>query len=345
MIPARLLKVVLAGAGMISRFHLTAWQKLGDNAHVVAICDPDLARAKERAEEFGVPEIYPSLDAVLAVRNIDAIDIASPRATHVPLIELAAAKGIDVLCQKPLAPDLAQADALLRGVAGRIRIMAHENWRFRPWYRELKSWLDAGDVGEILSLAVSVRSSGLLPDDSGCRPALVRQPFMADEHRLMIAEDLIHHLDLVRWLAGPLRVVAARATRTHSDIKGETLATILLETGRGAPVTVSGILVAPGFPPRSQERLELIRRTSTVTFADARLHMMGHQERERVFDMDAGYQQSFDATIAHFVQSLASGTAFETDAVDNIETLRLVEYAYLAAGFSERRDFRPDRAR
>lgn len=342
MISARPLRVVLAGAGMISRFHLAAWRRLGDEARVVAICDPDLARARQRAEEFGVAEIQPSLEAVLAAREIDAIDIASPRATHVGLIKLAAAKGIDVLCQKPLAPDHTEADALLQGIAGRVRIMAHENWRFRPWYRELKSWLHAGDVGDILSLMVSVRSSGLLPDDSGHCPALVRQPFMAEEHRLLIAEDLIHHLDLVRWLAGPLRVVAARATQTQSLVRGETLATILLETGGGVPVVVSGNLTVPGFPARSQEKLELIARDATVTFGDARLLVIGRNAREQVYDVDAGYQQSFDGTIAHFARSLVSGTPFETDAVDNIETLRLVEHAYLAAGLSQPREFRRD---
>jgi len=269
---------------------------------------------------------------MLAVREIDALDIASPRATHAALVELAATKGIDVLCQKPLASSLAEAEALLRSVSGRIRIMAHENWRFRPWYRDLKSWLAAGDVGEVLSLIISARSSGLLPDESGRPPALVRQPFMAEEHRLLIAEDLIHHLDLVRWLAGPLRVVAARATRTVADVKGETLATILLETASGAPVVVSGSLVARGFPARSQDKLELIGQRASVTFTESRLRLIGSRSRDSVYDTDASYQQSFDGTIAHFAQCLASGTAFETDAMDNLETLRLVEHAYLAAG-------------
>jgi len=334
MSPEKTLKVALAGAGMISHFHLTAWRSLRNRARVVAICDPDLAHARRRAEDFGVPEIYPSLEAMLAAQEVDALDIASPRASHAALVQLAASKGVDVLCQKPLAPRLAEAEVLLHSVAGRIRIMAHENWRFRPWYRELKSWLTASDVGEVLSLIVSTRSSGLLPDESGRRPALVRQPFMAGERRLLIAEDLVHHLDLVRWLAGPLRVVSARATRTLAEVEGETLATILLETASGAPVVVSGNLIAPGFPARSQDKLELIGQNASATFSDACLRLLGSQSRAKTYDTDAGYQQSFDGTIGHFVQCLASGAAFETDAIDNLETLRLVEHAYLAAGLS-----------
>jgi len=334
MAEGKALAVALVGAGMISHFHLTAWRNLEAGARIVAICDPDLTRARRRAEDFGVPEIYPSLEAMLAIRRVDALDIASPRASHAALVQLAASRGVDVLCQKPLASSLVEAETLLRNVAGRIRIMAHENWRFRPWYRRLKSWLVARDIGEVLSLMVTTRSSGMLLDESGRRPALVRQPFMAEERRLLIAEDLIHHLDLVRWLAGPLRVVSARAARTIAEIKGETLATILLESASGAPVVVSGTLVATGFPPRSQDELELIGQNATAMFANGRLHLTGSQSREAVFDVHRSYQESFDGTIKHFAECLASGATFETDAVDNLETLRLVDHAYLAAGLS-----------
>ena len=51
--------------------------------------------------------------------SVDAVDIASPRETHAALVEIAAARGIDVLCQKPLAPTLAEAEALAGRVAGR----------------------------------------------------------------------------------------------------------------------------------------------------------------------------------------------------------------------------------
>jgi predicted dehydrogenase len=213
--------------------------------------------------------------------------------------------------------------------------MAHENWRFRPWYRPLKAWGAAGEIGGVLGLQLTTASSGLLLDDSGRRPGLERQPFMAEEPRLLIAEDLIHHLDLVRWLAGPLRVVAARAARTLADVEGETLATILLETASGAPVVVSGTLVAPGFPPRGQDRLELIGRHASATFAQCQLQLLGPRPRTEVYDTHAGYQASFDGVIAHFAECLASGAAFETDAVDNLETLRLVEHAYLAAGLRD----------
>jgi predicted dehydrogenase len=329
------LQVAIAGAGMISHFHLTAWRHLGEPARVVAICDPDLERAGARAKEFDVPEIYRSVATMLATREVDALDIASPRASHAGIVELAASRGIDALCQKPLAANLAEAETLIHRVGGRMRLMAHENWRFRPWYRELKAWVTAGEIGEVLGLQLTATSSELLLDDRGRRPGLERQPFMAELRRLLIAEDLIHHLDLVRWLAGPLRVVAARAARTLAEVEGETLATILLETASGAPVVVSGTVVAPGFPPRGQDRLDLIGRHGSATLAQGELRLLGPRPRTTRHDAQAGYQASFDGVIAHFAECLASGAAFETDAVDNLETMRLVEHAYLAAGLRD----------
>jgi predicted dehydrogenase len=326
------LKVAIAGAGMISRHHLLGWQKLAPEVEVVAICDPDGARASKRAREFGIVHVHESLEALFASEVIDALDIASPRETHAAWVLAAADRGIPVLCQKPLCPTLAEADELIRSVGARTRLMVHENWRFRPWYREARRWLDAGVIGDLLLARMTLLSSGMLPDASGQRPAFVRQPFMAGEHRLMVAEVLIHHLDVMRYLCGGLRLVAARTLRSLAEAKGETFAAMFLETASGCPVEVTGTMAAPGFHPRSSDRLELIGSRGSLIFDDWTLELLGPAPRSMKFDHDRGYQESFDAVIAHFISCLKSGAPFETDAADNIETLRLVEHAYWAAG-------------
>jgi predicted dehydrogenase len=326
----RPLRIGLAGAGMISHYHLVAWARLVGEAEVVALCDPDFEKAKRRAAEFKIAGVHTRADAMLAAETLDALDIVSPRETHVALVELAAGCGLKVICQKPLAPTLSDAEGLLRRLPGPL--MVHENWRFRPWYRRLAEWLRAGDIGKVRAVDMSMFSSGLLPDEKGVRPALVRQPFMAKERRLMIAEVLIHHIDVVRWLFGPLRVVAARAARALPDVAGETDAALFFETGAGVPVTVAGSMAAPGFPSRTGDRLQVVGSVATALLQGTELSLLGPSPRHERFDFDAGYQASFNSVIAHFVASLRSGAAFETDARDNIETLRLVEHAYWAAG-------------
>src|ERR1700740_3452491 len=93
------LKIALAGAGMISWYHLVAWRKLAPRAELVAVCDLDAEHAKRRAQEFGIPRIYTDRDAMLEAEQIQALDVASPRQTHAAWVEAAADRGIDVLCQ------------------------------------------------------------------------------------------------------------------------------------------------------------------------------------------------------------------------------------------------------
>ena len=326
------LKVALAGAGMISWFHLTAWRNLRERARVVAICDPDSAKASARAKEFSIPKVYRDAEAMFSSEGIDALDVASPRQTHAAWVDAAAARCIDVLCQKPMTPTLAESEALARRVEGKARLMVHENWRFRPWYRELKRWIVAGELGDVLLGRMAMITSGLLADASGRRPSLERQPFMQHEEELMIAEVLIHHLDVMRFLCGQLTVIDARATRTVSDVRGETLAMIFLETASGAPIEVTGTMAAPGYPARSPDRLEIVGSKASAVFDDSGLQLLGASPRVQQYDRDRGYQASFDGVIAHFVDCLQSGAVFETGPSDNLATLRLVEDAYRAAG-------------
>jgi len=325
-------KIAFACAGMISCYHLTAWRKLGERVRLIAICDPDDAHAKARADEFAIAKTYRDRDAMLAAEAIDALDVASPRETHAAWVEAAASRGIDVLCQKPLTPTLGEAETLLRRIDGKHRLMVHENWRFRPWYRELKSWIAAGELGDIVLARMAMINSGFLPDVGGKRPSFVRQPFMQHEARLMIAEVLIHHLDVMRFLCGELRVAGARASRTLADVAGETVAAIFLESTAGAAVEVTGTMAAPGYPPRVPDRLEIVGSKASAIFENSELRLLGPNPRRQAYDNDQGYQASFDNVIAHFVECLETGAQFETDPRDNLETLRLVEHAYWAAG-------------
>ena len=147
----------------------------------------------------------------------------------------------------------------------------------------------------------------------------------------MIAEVLIHHLNVMRFLCGELRVVGARAAHTIADVRGETMAAIFMETSSGAPVEVTGTMAAPGHSPRPPDRLEIVGSKASVVFADDELRLLGDAPRSQIYDRDRGYQASFDGVITHFVDCLETGAPFETDAVENLETLRLVEHAYQSA--------------
>jgi predicted dehydrogenase len=321
------LRVGLAGAGWVSRHHLEAWATLHDRAIVVAIADPVQSAAVTRAEQYGIPSVYASAEAMLDDADLDALDIAAPREQHVPLCRLAAAGGVAILCQKPLAPTYDEAAALVAELGGRVRLMVHENWRFRPHYRHIRAWLADGRIGDIRTVLLTVLTSGLLPDASGARPALVRQPMLAGLERMLLMEIMIHHVDTLRFLLGPLVLDSARLGAGCAAIRGEDRASLLLRAAGGA-VSLVGDFMAHGHPPDQRDRLEILGTTGSILLHDDMLRLAGASEEHITLDLPANYSASYRGAIGHFVDRLIDGGEFETDAVDNLETLAIVEAAY-----------------
>ena len=327
------LRIGLIGAGMVSRHHLIAWAEIPDRARVVAIADPSRENAARRADEFSISQIYASAEAMLAATELDAVDIAAPRQLHAPLVRLAAKRGLPVLCQKPLAPDLQQAIELAAEVKNQARLMVHENWRFRGYYRDAAAWLREGRIGAVRQAQLTLLTSGVLPGADGLRPALQRQPFMRGEKRMLVAEVLIHHLDTLRMLLGPLRVIAAGLSRTYSEMAGEDGAVIQMTAESGGTVSVFASFAAHGFPAAQIDRLDILGATGSIRLDGPHLTCAGASPAEKHYDLAVEYQGSYNRTIAHFVQSLRENTPFETAPEDNIETLRLVEDCYRLSGW------------
>jgi D-apiose dehydrogenase len=322
------LRVGLIGAGMVSRHHLIAWAALGGHANIVAIADPSSENVARRASEFTNPATFASAEEMLSRTELDAVDIAAPREFHAPLVRLAARKGLPVLCQKPLAPNLQEAIDLATDVKDQTRLMVHENWRFRGYYRDAAAWLKAGRIGNVKQAQLTLLTSGVLPSPDGLRPALERQPFMRHEKRMLVAEVLIHHLDTLRMMLGPLHVKAAGLSRTFEEMAGEDSAVIQLETRGGATIVVFASFAAHGFPATQVDRLDILGDKGSIRLDGPLLTCTGDQAEERRYDLAIEYQGSYNRTIAHFVDALLNGTPFETAPEDNLETLRLVEDCY-----------------
>lgn len=324
------IRAALVGAGMISLYHLRAWAKAG--VEVVAICDLDRSRAEARAKEFGIGRVYDDPARLFADGGFDAVDIAASVGAHAPVTRLAADHGVHVLLQKPMCETVAEAEALVDDVGERVRFMVHENYRFRPHYMTVRKWLDEGRIGTPRHAAIACRGSGLCPRE-GTVPFLIeRQPYLTAFRRNLVFETMIHHLDVLRCLTGPLTVVAARLNRLADGLPGEDTASILMEGPDGLIATADGCICAPGYPPLHGDRLEIVGTKGTVVMDYNRVFMVGAEDEAEEVDLVGRYQECFDTAIEAFVSGLRDGTPFETDRLDNLETLRLMESVYRAAG-------------
>jgi len=328
----RVLRVGVAGAGWVSQYHLPAWRKQGRRATIVAIADPNAAARATRQQRFRIPRAYDSVEAMLEREQVDIVDICTPCETHAPLVRLSAAHGIAVLCQKPLAPSLREATALVEGLDPQVPLMVHDNWRFRATYRRIREWIDAGIVGDLRRVQLDYLSSGMIAESGGERPALVRQPNFRALSHLLVLEVLTHHLDTLRFLLGELELGSATLVRSNDDIIGEDIATLTLSTREHRiPVLVAGNLAAHGEPPQARDQLRIYGAKGTVTLDGYRLSIVGEVNRSEEFDAIATYQGAYDSAIVHFLDGIESGEPFETTPADNLKTLALVDAAYASA--------------
>lgn len=327
------IRAALAGAGMISLYHLRAWQAVG--VEVVALCDPNRDNAEARAKEFGIKRVYENAEQMFTDGGFDVIDIAASVGAHAELTRLAADNGVHVILQKPMVETVAEAEALVAHVGERVRFMIHENYRFRPHYMTVRDWINDGRIGDVRHISISCRGSGLC-EREGQVPFLVeRQPYLKNFKRNLVFETMIHHLDVCRAIAGPLEVVAARLNKLAKGLPGEDTAAILMAGENGLIATADGCICAPGYPQLHGDRLEVIGTKGTILMELNKVFVVGEEENAVEVDLPGRYQECFTTATRAFVEGVINGTPLETDRVDNLQTLRLMESVYVAAGLME----------
>ena len=335
-----MLRVALAGAGMVSKHHLVAWSRC-DRAEIVAIADPSRENAELRASEFGIRAIYDGAAQMLDAERPDAFDIAAPLQVHGELVRIAAERGIHTLCQKPLAATPEEARATAAAAENRIRLMVHENWRFRPHYRQMLDWLRAGEIGEPRAFRLDTLGTSLVPPTEGATPpGLIRQPFLARMERLIVLELLVHQLDTLGCLLGPVSIRTATLDRISPHVIGEDTVTLHLDAGEANGVLFAS-WVARGQPPVISDGLYIVGAKGTIELHKKSLRLnTANGARDLNYDLEEGYQASYDNTIAHFVDCLATGKPFETPPEVHIRVLEAVETIYRLGGSSAQGDRR-----
>lgn len=331
------LRGVCAGAGYFSRYQYEAWNRIPE-VEISAICNRSVEKAQTIAAEFRIPRVYgyDRFEEMLEREQPDFVDIITPPSTHLELCRIAARYPVTIICQKPLAPtypETLELAAVVRSAKGRF--MVHENWRWQPWYREMKRWLDAGRLGEPFHIAVQTR----LGDGWGPDAYLARQPFFREYPRLFIFETGVHFLDTFRFLLGEPESVYARVARRNPVIKGEDSAVVVC----GFPAARTALLDANRYneseaaDPRytfgrvrldgSEGHLELDwegtlqfkplgRPPETVDYHPSRQGFAG----------DCVY-----AIQRHFTDCMLAGCDCESTIDDYLRSVRLVEAAYASA--------------
>jgi predicted dehydrogenase len=328
------LRGVCVGAGYFARFQYEAWRRL-PGVEIVALANRDVAKARAAAAQHGIPRAYAwsDLAAMLDTERPDFIDLITPPETHLEAVRLAAARGVAIICQKPLAPTWDESVAVVEAArrAG-VRFMVHENFRWQPWYREMRRQLEAGALGELFSIAVRLRLGDGWPEDA----YLARQPFFRTYPRLFCYETGIHFLDTFRYLGGEISSVYSRLQRRNPVIQGEDAAQIVCGFASGATAVLDasrynesdatdarytfGTVRLDG----SKGHLELdLEGNLTLKLLGQPARRLDYPHTREGFAGDCVY-----ALQRHFVDRLHDGAPFENTGEDYLKSTALMEACY-----------------
>jgi D-apiose dehydrogenase len=331
----KIMKGALIGCGFFSRNHLHAWQQL-EGVEIVALCDQNAERLAAMSKEFGIEKTYLDANELLNHEALDFVDIATTVPSHRPLVELSAAKGVPIICQKPFASTMEDAHAMVNTCeAAGIPLMVHENFRWQTPVQVIRRLLDEGAIGEPFWGRFSFRSGF---------DVYRAQPYLAQGKRFIVEDLGIHILDIARYIMGDVESLCATMQRVNPAIAGEDVATMLLRHQGGATSVVDCSYASRRdqeiFP---QTLLEIEGRQGSIRL-DAGYQLTVHQSTEGTKTMRVepplhdwaerpwfNIQDSVVNIQAHWLQCLRKGYEPQTSGRDNLKTLALVEAAYTSA--------------
>ena len=203
-----MIKVGLCGSGNMGIAHVKCFSII-PGVRVTAIASKDEASAGRLARASGA-KIYSDAGTMIRDADIDMVDICLPTPLHCSCAVQAARRGLDILCEKPIALTVADATRMIKAVrAARVKCMIAHVIRFYPEYEALKDYVDSGKLGKLLAFS-GWRFGGLLAGlawkDWFHNPKLSGGAIL-DLH--------IHDVDYVRYLLGEPRGVNAVSVRRY----------------------------------------------------------------------------------------------------------------------------------
>ncbi len=231
-----MLRIGIVGCGKIARNHVLALQAL-DDVTVVACCDTDPDRARAFADTHGIEHAATSTAELFAL-GLDACTVCTPHPTHESVVLEAAANGIHVLCEKPIAVDPAAADRMIAATerAG-VTFGVMFQRRFWPAAQRIRTAIDDGSVGRPVLGEVAVILHR--PTDYYAADAW-RGSWRTDGGGVLMTQA-IHQIDLLQWFMGaPVSVTGFIRTNFHGDhIETEDSASAVVAFESGATATIT----------------------------------------------------------------------------------------------------------
>ncbi|MGW0971403.1 Gfo/Idh/MocA family protein [Streptomyces sp. NPDC002516] len=294
---SELLGVAVLGAGHMGADHVRRLDQVVSGARVAAVADPDTDRAGRAAAGIDGVSVHAEAEAALDAPGVEAVLIASPGPAHEEALLAAFARGLPVLCEKPLVPESAGALRVMEAEARLGRRLAQVGFmrRYDAEYLRLKSLLDGGRLGRPLMLHCTHRNVSSPPGFTSA---------------MLVNSSVSHEIDAARWLLGQ-ELTAVTVLRPRSSAAApEGLIDpqfVLFETAGGALVDVE-VFVNSGFG--YQVGCEAVCEAGTARIGEERaltVTTAGGRHEEVARDYLVRFAGAYDREVQAWVDATRAG--------------------------------------
>jgi len=207
---AEKLKVGIIGAGRMAYWHLKGYQKIKE-VDVVAIAGRTTSHIDSLQRKFKIPHGYTDYRVLLEKHRLDAVNVTTPTSTHCAIVVDSLKAGCHVLCEKPMALSLDEADKMIGAEreSGRI-VMLGFSQRFYKEFVQMKALIDRGKLGKI-KVAWFRRGISMPP-----------QKWYSEKGKSLgvTCEVAIHAIDWLRWIMDAQVVQVSAEVTNHADYPG-----------------------------------------------------------------------------------------------------------------------------
>lgn len=327
------IKVGLIGTGLISQVtHLPILSKL-DNAELVALCDVELAKTKLLAEKYKIKHAFKDYNDLLALPNLDAVIVATPTNTHRDIALACAQAKKDCLVEKPLARTAKEAKEIVDAAtkAG-IKLMVGMNQRFRPDAMVMKSFIEAGEIGNVFFI-----KAGWLRRN----PVDAQWKTSKDLSGGGVFLDLgIMVLDLALWLLNFPKAKSVSAVNFEKTIKTdnspavEDFSSVLIRLQTGQAITIdtswnfevdNDLLFCNAYGDGGFARVYPLRFNKKVQ------QNLANVTPERIGTLEDIYRRSYQNELRHFLGAVAGLFPMSSTGQEAYERMRIVDGIYKSA--------------
>ena len=318
----------IVGLGRIAETEIAPAVTAAPNSTLAGVVSRTAAKAQEFAARHGAAAAYDDYRALLQDPSVDAVYIATPNALHAEQVVAAAEAGKHVLCDKPLATTVADAErAVAACEAAGVRLGITFQTRRHEGMRETRDLLAAGGIGSVRLVEVELGPGRKLPQNWRTDPDLAGAGVMNNLG--------VHAYDLLRFLLGAEVVEATAVVDVESGFDVDTLALALLRFDNGALAYVN----ANQSLPNPQQDLvvygtegRVLGRNVTRSDLTGTITVTGRDGSEERTVSSAGV---FGATVQAFADAVLEGRDPSPGGLDGLRSVQVVDA--LARSVRERR--------